>query len=145
MRALIRASHLQPTVAVTLIAAGLAAAAGRGPGGTAWVALAVAAGQLSVGWSNDYLDRHRDRAAARLDKPIAAGQVDEGTVGRAAIAAAAACVVLSMASGWRAGLVHIAEVAVAWGYNLGLKSTALSPLPYALAFGALPAFVTLGL
>ena len=36
-------------------------------------------------------------------------------------------------------------MAAAWAYNLGLKSTWLSPLPYALAFGLLPAFVTLGL
>lgn len=145
MLALLRACHLQPTLAVTGIAAALAVGAGRGAGGATWVALAVAAGQLSVGWSNDYLDRDRDRLAGRLDKPIPAGQVSAGAVGVAAVLAAAACVPLSLASGWRAGLVHIGEVAVAWAYNLGLKATVLSPLPYAVAFGALPAFVTLGL
>jgi 4-hydroxybenzoate polyprenyltransferase len=40
--------------------------------------------------------------------------------------------------------MHLLFVACAWGYNLGLKSTAVSWLPYAVAFGALPSFVTLG-
>ena len=141
---LLRASHFQPTVAVTAIATALAVAVGR-RGGALWVGAAVLSGQLSVGWSNDWLDRDRDRRAGRLDKPVASGEVAAGTVGLAAALAAAACVPLSLASGWRAGLLHLGEVAAAWGYNAGLKGTVLSPLPYALAFGALPAFVTLGL
>lgn len=144
MTGLVRASHLQPTLAVTAIASALALSVGRGAG-TAWVALAVLAGQLSVGWSNDFVDRARDRLAGRLDKPIPSGAVAAGTVGAAAAAAAVLCVPLSLLSGWRAGLVHLAAVAVAWLYNLWLKSTVASVVPYALAFGALPAFVTLGL
>ena len=58
---LLRACHLQPTLAVTAITATLAASAGRGAG-TLAVAVAVLAGQLSVGWSNDFVDRGRDRA-----------------------------------------------------------------------------------
>jgi 4-hydroxybenzoate polyprenyltransferase len=141
---LLRASHLQPALAVTAVATALSSSAGRGAG-TVWVTLAVLAGQLSVGWSNDYADRHRDALAHRHDKPIAAGQVDASTVALAAGAAAAACAVLSFLSGWRAAVVHLAAVALAWAYNLWLKRTAASIVPYALAFGALPAFVTLGL
>jgi 4-hydroxybenzoate polyprenyltransferase len=141
---LLRASHLQPTLAVTAIATALALSAGRGAG-AAWVALAVLAGQLSVGWSNDYLDRDRDRLAGRTDKPIPAGEVRPEVVGTAAVAAVAACVPLSLLSGWRAGAVHLGAVAVAWAYNRWLKATAASVVPYAVAFGALPAFVTLGL
>jgi 4-hydroxybenzoate polyprenyltransferase len=144
MRGLVRASHLQPTLAVTAIASALAIAVGRGAG-TVAVALAVLAGQLSVGWSNDFLDRHRDRLAGRLDKPIASGTVPATWVGAAAAAAAVACIPLSLLSGWRAALVHLAAVAGAWLYNLWLKSTVASVVPYALAFGALPVFVTLGL
>jgi 4-hydroxybenzoate polyprenyltransferase len=144
MLPVLRAAHFQPTVAVTAITAVLALAAGRGAG-TVWVLLAVLAGQLSVGWSNDYVDRCRDRAAGRTDKPIAAGQVAATTVWRLALAAVAAAILLSWLSGRRAALVHIVAIALAWAYNFGVKATPLSPLPFALAFGSLPAFVTLGL
>lgn len=144
MGALLRAAHIGPTVAVTAIATTLAASAGRGAG-SVLVAAAVLAGQLSVGWSNDFVDRHRDAAAGRTEKPIVAGAVRARTVGTGAVLAAVACVPLSMLSGWRAGLVHCGAVAVAWAYNLGIKATALSPLPYALAFGSMPTFVSLGL
>lgn len=142
--ALLRASHFPPVVAVTAIATALAIAVGRGSG-TIWVALAVLAGQLSVGWNNDYLDRDRDRIAGRTDKPIVAGTVSARAVGIGALVAAAACVPLSLASGWRAALVHLGAVAIAWAYNGRLKDSPLSPLPYTIAFGALPIFVTLGL
>jgi 4-hydroxybenzoate polyprenyltransferase len=138
---LLRACHWQPTSAVTAIATSLALSVGRG-GGALFVAVAVVAGQLSVGWSNDYIDRHRD--VDRNDKPIATGDVTAAAVQRAAVAALVACVPLSLASGWRAGAVHLVAVGAAWMYNLGLKATVLSPVPYLFAFGLLPAFVTLG-
>lgn len=142
--ALLRASHLPPTIAVTAIATSLAVAAGRGSGAIA-VASAVGAGQLTVGWSNDYIDRDRDRVAGRDDKPIVAEQVRERTVGIAAIVAGGACAPLSLLSGWRAGVLHLVAVLAAVAYNMGLKARIVSPIPYVVAFGILPAFVTLGL
>jgi 4-hydroxybenzoate polyprenyltransferase len=53
---------------------------------------------------------------------------------------AALCVPLSLLSG-PFGLLHLGAVASAWLYNRPLKSTALSPLPYLVSFGLLPAFV----
>jgi 4-hydroxybenzoate polyprenyltransferase len=138
------ACHPEPTVAVTALFTGFAAAAGRGAG-TWWVAAAVLAGQLSVGWSNDYLDRSRDARTARPDKPIAAGAVPARLVGAAALLALLAAVPLSFGSGWRAAAAHLAGVAAAWAYNLRLKGTVASALPYAVGFGGLPAFVVLGL
>jgi 4-hydroxybenzoate polyprenyltransferase len=129
---------------VTAVTTALAISAGRGAG-AAWVALAVLAGQLSVGWSNDYLDRDRDRASGRLDKPIVAGTVAASTVRVAAGVALLTCIPLSLLSGWRAALVHLTAVGLAWAYNLVLKRGPWSILPYALAFAMLPAFVTLGL
>jgi 4-hydroxybenzoate polyprenyltransferase len=139
-----RACHPEPTVAVTALFTAFAAAAGRGLG-TWWVAMAVLAGQLSVGWSNDYLDRDRDARTDRPDKPIPTGVVSARVVGTAALVAVTACVPLSFGSGWRAAVAHLAGVAAAWAYNLRLKSTVLSPVPYAIGFGGLPAFVVLGL
>jgi 4-hydroxybenzoate polyprenyltransferase len=50
---------------------------------------------------------------------------------------------LSLACGTAAGLTHLVLVAAGWAYNLGMKATAWSWLPYAVAFGALPVFVAL--
>ena len=103
VRALVTATHAAPTATVTAVMTAFAASVGRGWGGCVLVAAAVLTGQLSVGWSNDYLDRHRDAAVGRTDKPIPSGAVAASTVRVAAITALAACVVLSLANGWRAG------------------------------------------
>ena len=143
--ALVRACHFQPTLAVTAVTTALAVLSGRNAWSCVGVAAAVLAGQVSTGWSNDWFDAARDSANGRTDKPIASGSVSVATVRTAALAAMAACVPLSFLSGWRAAIVHLVAVASAWAYNAGLKATVLSPLPYALSFGLLPAFVTLGL
>lgn len=140
---LLRACHPEPTVAVTAFAASLAVAMGRGAAGVAAVTVAVLAGQLSVGWQNDWLDAARDRAAGRRDKPVATGLVSRRLVGRAAAVAAVAAVPLSLVSGAEAAAVHLVAVALAWSYNLRLKATVASVVPYVLAFPALVAFVSL--
>lgn len=127
------------------MATGFALAAGRGTPGGLLVGAAVLTGQLSVGWCNDAVDAARDAAAGRRDKPAATGGAEPRAVAVAAGVAAAACVPLSLASGLLAGLVHLIGVAAAWGYDLGLKGTRLSWLPYAVGFASLPAFVVLGL
>jgi 4-hydroxybenzoate polyprenyltransferase len=142
---LVRACHPEPTVAVTALITALAAASGRGAGGCVLVACAVLTGQLSVGWCNDRVDAARDVAGGRQDKPLVSGTVGTRTAAVAAVCALALCVPLSLANGVPAGLAHLAGVAAAWGYNLGVKGTLLSWLPYAVGFGLLPAFVTLGL
>lgn len=142
---MLRACHPEPTVTVTAVAVAMAAATGRDLPGLLVVGAAVLAGQLSVGWSNDYLDAGRDGSTGRGDKPIAAGLVSRRAVGVAAAAAATLCVPLSLLSGPAAGTVHLVAVGSAWAYNLGLKATAISVLPYAVSFGLLPSFVVLGL
>jgi 4-hydroxybenzoate polyprenyltransferase len=143
--ALVRSSHPEPTAAVTVLSPVVAAAAGRSASGCVLVALAVLCGQLSIGWSNDLIDVVRDRSAGRQDKPVATGELPTRVVAAAAGLAAAGCVPLSLASGWRAGAAHLVAVAGGWSYNLGLKRTVLSFLPYAVSFGLLTAFITLGL
>lgn len=142
--ALVRASHPEPTVAVTAIATALALSTGLG-GAAAVVSLAFLSGQLSVGWSNDWIDAARDRRSARPDKPVARGELPVAAVRTAALLAALACVPLSLAMGPAPGLLHLLAVAAAWAYNARLKATALSWAPYALAFGAVPSIITLGL
>ena len=143
--ALARASHPAPTVAVTALSTVVAAAAGRGTAGCLLVAAAVLTGQLSIGWSNDLLDRRRDLAAGRRDKPVAAGAVSPRTVALSCATAVVLCVPLSLANGWKAGVVHLAAVSGGWAYNLGLKRTVWSFTPYAASFALLTSFLTLGL
>ncbi|MFK4148858.1 UbiA family prenyltransferase [Streptomyces sp. NPDC004065] len=142
---LLRCCHVEPALAVTVFATALAVAAGRGRAGSAAVAAAVLAGQLSIGWCNDAADAQRDTACARTDKPLATGELAPRAAAVAAGAALVVSVPLSLLSGVAAGAANLAVVASGWAYNLRLKHTLLSPLPYAVAFGSLPAFVTLGL
>ncbi|WP_437112498.1 UbiA family prenyltransferase [Streptomyces cinnamoneus] len=143
--ALAGACHPGPAAAVTGLATALAAVAGQGGGRCVLAGTAVLAGQLSVGWSNDAFDARRDAAAGRRDKPVASGAVGEEAVWGAAFTALALCVPLSLAWGPLAGAVHLAGVVAAWAYNLRLKATVWSWLPYAVGFASLPAFVVLGL
>lgn len=143
-RGLVEACHPLPTLAVTVFAMAYAFAvqgAFSMAGGS--VGLAILAGQLCVGWSNDALDADRDLRAGRLEKPITAGLVRAQVVQAAASLAAAAAVLLS----WRledgAGLCHLIALLSALGYNAGLKSTLVSPLPYLVSFGLLPVIASL--
>jgi 4-hydroxybenzoate polyprenyltransferase len=141
VRALIVASHPIPSLAVTAMATLLTAEAappGFGAGRVVLVALAVLAGQLSVGWSNDAIDVDRD--AGRADKPAAVGLVSARALWLGAAAAAVASLALAAALGPVSLVIDAAMTAVAWSYNLGLKSTAWSGATYAVAFGLLPSF-----
>jgi 4-hydroxybenzoate polyprenyltransferase len=85
------------------------------------VTAAVAAGQLTIGWSNDVIDAGRDQQVGRADKPVARGEVSEALVRRMIAAAAGACIVLSLACGLASAAVHLLlVVGSGWAYNLGL-------------------------
>lgn len=142
---LVQACHPGPTAAVTAFSVAMAAGAGAPALTTALVFGAVLTGQLSIGWSNDWIDAGRDEAVGREDKPVGAGRLSIAAVRNAALTALAACVLLSTALGWRAGIAHLFVVAMGWAYNLGLKATAWSWAPYALAFGTLPVAIALAL
>ncbi|MCK0112550.1 UbiA family prenyltransferase [Ornithinimicrobium sp. F0845] len=143
-RGLALACHPLPTVAVTVLSLLLAIGSGTAREVTVVVA-AVLCGQLVIGWHNDLVDAARDRAAGRSDKPLALGAVSPRTVRAAVLTALTLTVVLSLVAGGWAGLVlHVGPVVGSGlAYNAGLKATVWSWLPYAVAFGTLPAFVWL--
>ncbi len=142
--ALAGATHPGPALAVTALAALLALAADVPVATAAVLTGAVLTGQLTIGWGNDLLDAERDRAVGRSDKPLASGRVSRRLVLVALGTAGLACVVLSFAVGWRSALVHLGLlVAMGHAYNLGLKATRWSWVPYAVAFGSLPSVVSL--
>lgn len=141
-RGLLLASHPVPALTVTALAVALVLAVGAGPATVAGTALAVLAGQLSVGWSNDAADAPSDWAAGRNDKPVVRGLVSARTVWVAALVALAVATLSSLLlMGLVPGGLHLVAVALAWAYNLWAKDTPLSPLPYAVAFALLPVVV----
>ena len=141
--ALALSTHPGPTVAVTVVTAVLGIGAGLDAGRIALVALAMLLGQVSVGLSNDWIDAARDAAVGRRDKPIARGWVGVGTVRAASVVTLLLAVLLTLPLGWRATAVHVVFIASAWSYNLWLKRTPFSVLPFVVSFGLLPALVTL--
>jgi 4-hydroxybenzoate polyprenyltransferase len=140
---LVRASHPEPGLAVTVLAMLLAITWDASVGTTLQIGLAALSGQLTVGWCNDLVDRDRDRRSGRRDKPLATGALGAPTVRAATVVALAVTVAASLSLGLRAGALHLGLVATGWAYNLGLKRTLLSWLPYAVCFGSLPVVVSL--
>jgi 4-hydroxybenzoate polyprenyltransferase len=144
LRGYVLATHPGPTVAVVAYATATAAASHLGAR-SALLALAVLLGQASVGWSNDWIDAPRDIARNRQDKPIPRGLVSRRNIQVGALTALTLCVPASFALGWRAGAAHLIAVGSAWSYNLGLKRTVVSALPYFIAFGMVPVVVAAAL
>ena len=142
----IKASHPLPTIAVSLVIS----AFGWSLGWTRWSLIAVfitiLVGQLSVGWSNDAHDANLDARIGRSTKPTVAQDVSARTLWLAALTALLIAIASSWAvAGWLGGSFHIFAILMAWLYNIRLSRTAWSWLPYALAFGAMPAFLSFGL
>ena len=136
-----RATHPLPALAVTALVGLVAAARGADGRTLALVVLSTGIGQASVGWSNDYLDRGRDAAAGRSDKPLVVGDVSPAVVWRGALIALPLSIAASAVLGPAEAAIMAVAVAAAWAYNLGVKDTVASALPYAVAFGLAPVYV----
>ncbi len=146
VRGFARACHPLPAAAVTVVMSAFAWSLGWRGGPLALVFATIFIGQLSVGWSNDAFDARTDAIAHRASKPTVAGLVTARALWIAAAMALAASACLSwVVAGWVGGSFHMFALAMAWTYNTVLSRTAWSWLPYALAFGAMPAFLTFGL
>ncbi|GAA1443867.1 UbiA family prenyltransferase [Leifsonia poae] len=142
--ALLLASHPGPTAVVTVIAVVLGIGLGYSPGRLALLAVCILLGQLSIGWSNDWLDAARDASVNRADKPAARGAIGVGTVRAAAFIALVAAIALTLLLGPLAAIAHAVAIGGGWAYNLGLKATVFSFVPFAVSFALLPAIATLG-
>ena len=135
----LRAAHFGPTVMVTTITFVLALSQ-FSPIDALRVAIAIFAGQLVVGWSNDLIDAPLDIAAQRTKKPIVGKEINPDQLRKSIVFAIFAALLLSLISplGLIGTLIHFLGLLSATLYNLKLKSTILSPLPYIVSFGALP-------
>lgn len=141
--ALWASTHPGPTLVVTVLSLALGIAAGVDPGRLVLLVVAVFAGQVSVGLSNDAIDAARDAAVGRTDKPIAGGAVTADRALAVAVAAVVAALALSVPLGSGFLAAHAIALASAWAYNAGLKSTPFSIVPFLLSFGLFPSFATL--
>lgn len=138
--------HPVPSL-LTVLAAGafvLLAARGLPPLGRLFHLLAIeAAMQFSISAVNDYFDRHVDQG--RSEKPVASGQISP----RLALLSGFIFASLSLALAAPLGLTLLLLTAIGLGggliYDAGLKSTALSWLPFSVAFPTLPLWAWAGM
>lgn len=139
---IIRASHFPQTVAMVALATVSSAIVGTSGWALVIVALAMLSGQLSIGWSNDYIDAQLDRNIDRRNKPVVAQGLDPAQLRIPIVVALVMVIPLSfIAAGFVGGIAHLTAVASAWVYNLYLARTVWSWAPYAVSFALLPVFI----
>ena len=138
------ASHFGPTVIVTTISLTLSFFY------TSWqnavmIAFGVALGQLVVGWSNDLYDYADDLSHQRMNKPLVKGTITRELLMRYLIIMVPLSFLANLLGplGINGGLVYMFGIACGVAYNLYFKFNIFSPLPYALAFAALPSSIVI--
>ena len=136
---MVKATHFGPTVLVVSISFTLAFTQ-LSFSKSFEIALAILAGQCVVGWTNELIDHSRDAEAGRSKKPLVASSVSRKQLQIGVAIALASAISLSFLGplGTRGGWLHMLGLASATIYNFWAKSTWLSPVPYAISFGALP-------
>lgn len=143
VRALWGATHPGPSLVVTVLSLALGVAAGLEPWRIVVLVVAVFAGQIFVGLSNDAIDLFRDATVGRADKPLVRGDTRVRTAWIAALIALGVALILSAVLGWAMLIAHVIALVFAWSYNAGLKATSLSLVPFLLSFGIFPSLATL--
>ena len=139
-----QASHFGPTLIVTAISFLLARQLWwEGPAFV--IAFTVALGQFVVGWSNDLYDYKDDLAHGRTNKPLVSGLITPQYLTKWLRFMVPFSFIANLLGplGIKGGLVYM--FGIAWGvaYNFYFKFSAFSPLPYAIAFAALPSSIAI--
>jgi 4-hydroxybenzoate polyprenyltransferase len=147
LKAWLAAAHPFPLTAVLLLTAlvGVASADGEPDAARlALVLLAMALSQLAIGWSNDYLDRETD-AVQQPWKPLPSGLIDARSMPRAILAVLAGSLAAGVLLGAAPLALLIGGTACGLVYNLKLKDTPFSAVPFVVGLGLLPLYVWLAL
>ena len=139
LKGLRQASHFGPTVIVTTIG-WLFANHYWWEGPAYLIAFGIFTGQLLVGWSNDLYDFEDDLRHQRTNKPIVEGLISASYLKKWIIVMTPLSFFFNLFGplGIKGGLVYMLGIACGLGYNFYFKYSLLSPLPYAIAFAALP-------
>ena len=144
LKGLLKASHFGPTLIVTTIS--FAVATFYWWEGPAYViAFGVFTGQLVVGWSNDLYDLEDDLKHQRSKKPLVAGLITKEYLQKWLRFMLPFSFVANLLGplGIKGGSVYMLGIACGVAYNFYFKFTMLSPLPFAIAFAALPSCVVI--
>jgi 4-hydroxybenzoate polyprenyltransferase len=142
LRAYLAATHFPQALAMVLLMTIATGVFGGSWTAIAFVFLASATGQATVGWTNDVHDAAADRDAGRTNKPTVRGDLRPDELRVPILVSATLTIPLSFAAaGWIGGAAHIVAVASALVYNFYLARTAWSWLPYALSFALTPVFI----
>lgn len=141
---IVRASHPVPTFAVTILTLLLAVAFDVPINHTIALVVAVFFNQIAIGLSNDIIDVARDRRAGRTDKPLVTGVMSLSTAWVVVVGSSVLSLALSVLVNLWVGVWQAVFLFSGFAYNAGMKATALSALPYATGFAALPTLVSLG-
>ena len=144
LRGLLKASHFGPTLLVTAISFGFATYYWwEGPAYV--IAFGVFTGQLVVGWSNDLYDYQDDLSHNRKNKPLVSGQITEELLQNWLKWVTPFSFIANLIGplGVKGGLVYMLGILCGVAYNFYFKFSVLSPLPYAVAFAALPSSIAI--
>jgi len=144
LRGLLKASHFGPTLLVTAISFGFATYYWwEGPAYV--IAFGVFTGQLVVGWSNDLYDYEDDLRHNRQNKPLVAQSISRETLQKWLRFMVPFSFIANLFGplGIKGGLVYMLGIACGIAYNFYFKFSPLSPLPYAIAFAALPSSIAI--
>jgi len=144
VKGLLKASHFGPTLLVTAISFGFATYYWwEGPAYV--IAFGVFTGQLVVGWSNDLYDFEDDLKHNRQNKPLVNGVITKEFLQRCLRLMVPFSFIANLGGplGVNGGLVYMFGVACGVAYNFYFKFSILSPLPFAIAFAALPSCIAI--
>lgn len=98
--------------------------------------------QISISALNDWADRVADIAARRW-RPIAMGMITPRLAVSIAVLAAVGAILATLPFGLAATVTLIVGIAAGWAYDLWLKPTRFSFVPFAIAFPLLVAWVAM--
>jgi 4-hydroxybenzoate polyprenyltransferase len=109
------------------------------------IAFGVFTGQLVVGWSNDLYDFEDDLKHNRQNKPLVSGVITREFLQRCLRLMVPFSFIANLGGplGLNGGLVYMLGVACGVAYNFYFKFSILSPLPFAVAFAALPSCIAI--
>jgi len=144
LKGLLKAAHFGPTLLVTAISFGFATYYWwEGPAYV--IAFGVFTGQLVVGWSNDLYDLEDDLKHQRTNNPVVSGLITKQYLIKWLRFMLPFSFVANLLGplGIKGGSVYMLGIACGVAYNFYFKFSIFSPLPYAIAFAALPSSVAI--
>jgi 4-hydroxybenzoate polyprenyltransferase len=139
----VRLVHPFPSLLDAAITGIIAAIAGGSPADCVRLAIAMFCLQAAIGTVNDIVDSAADEGR-KLGKPIPAGTVAPSAARLVAAVALLVGLILSALSGPAVLAIALLGTAIGFSYDLWLRGTQWSWLPFALGIPLLPVYAWLG-